>query len=274
MPTAPQPNYDYDVRKITKAYESALKDVQAELKGLMLTEFKRAQVVATEKEIKRILSDTAKYGNEWATVSMTKSAQEGIASTIYTLGLTKTMDEALKIAQFNQVNRRLVNAAIADTQADLLAVTQNVDRQAKLAIRRATAEALRTTLTGGNNATSQIAKAIRDQIVNSTDVAIIDARGRRWKLSDYTDMLASTKMMHAHREAAMTEALSRGVQYGRISRHGAKDACAKYEGRIVKLDPDADGDYPYVNDIPRNELFHPKCKHLVTALRDPSKYNE
>lgn len=274
MQMPPQPNYDYDVRQLVKAYESALKDVQSELKGLMLTDFKRAQVVATEKEIQRILSDISKYGDEWATVAMTDSAREGIASTLYTLGLAKTMDEALKMAKFNQINRRLVNAAIADTQADLLAVTQNVDRQAKLAIRRATAEALRATLTRGDNATSQIAKNIRDQITAATDVAIIDARGRRWKLSDYTDMLASTKMMHAHREAAMTEALARGSLYGRISRHGATDACAKYEGKIVKLTPDADGDYPYINDIPRRELFHPRCRHICTPLRDPSKYNE
>lgn len=274
MPTPPTPNYDYDVQKIRKAYEKALKDVQREVQSIFLTDFKRAQIVATEESIRNILSDIAKYSDEWASAAVTKSATEGIASTVYSLGLTSTYAEALAIARFNQVNKRLVAAAIADTQADLLAVTQNIERQAKLAIRRATAEAMRASMTSGNNATSDIAEEIRQRIIKSTDVAIIDSAGRRWKVGHYADVVARTNMMNAHREASIIEALAEGSQYGRISRHGATDACAQYEGKIVKLDADAPGDYPYIGDIPRSKLFHPCCKHLVTPLRDPSKYNE
>lgn len=274
MPTPPTPNYDYDVKKVRKAYEKALKDVQREVQSIFLTDFKRAQIVATEESIRNILSDIVKYSDEWASVAITKSATEGIASTVYSLGLTSTYAEALTISRFNQVNKRLVAAAIADTQADLLAVTQNIERQAKLAIRRATAEAMRASMTSGNNATSDIAKEIHQRIIKSTDVAIIDSAGRRWKVGHYADVVARTNMMNAHREASITEALSEGSQYGRISRHGATDACAQYEGKIVKLDADAPGDYPYIGDIPRSKLFHPACKHLVTPLRDPSKYNE
>ena len=274
MREAPQPNYDYDVKKLVKAYEQALKDVQNELNNLFLTDFERAQILTVEKSIRNILSDIAKYGNEWSAVAMTQAATNGIASTIYELGLTSTYEDALKIVKFNTTNRRLIDAAIADTQADLLAITQNIDRQAKLAIRKATAEAMRHNLTRGTNATQDLSKEIRQRIVKATDVAIIDARGNRWKVANYADMVASTKMMHAHREASINEALSEGSYYGRISRHGAKDACNQYEGKIVKLVANAPGDYPYIEDIPRKQLFHPKCKHLVTPLRDPSKYNE
>lgn len=274
MPEAPQPNYDYDVKRLVKAFEQAVKDVQRELDTLFLTDFERAQIIAVEKSISNILSDMTKYGDDWASVTMTTAATEGIASSIYALGLASTFKDALKVVKFNTANKRLVDAAIADTQADLLAVTQNIERQAKLAIRKATAEAMRYKLTRGINATQDISKEIRQRIVKATDVAIIDARGNRWKVGNYADMLARTKMMHAHREAAITEALSEGSLYGRISRHGAKDACSKYEGKIVKLVADAPGDYPYIGDLPRNEIFHPNCKHLVTPLRDPSKYNE
>lgn len=274
MREAPQPNYDYDVKKVVKAYERSLKDVQRELNDLFLTDFERAQLIATERNVRNILSDMTKYSDEWASVAVSKSANEGIATTIYSLGLAPTYEEALKIARFNLVNKRLVAAAIADTQADLLAVTQNIERQAKLAIRKATAEAMRHTLTRRNNATQDIAKEIRQRIVQATDAAIIDARGNRWKVGNYADVVARTNMMNAHREASINEALSEGSMYGRISRHGATDACRQYEGKIVKLVADADGDYPYIGDIPRSKLFHPRCKHLVTPLRDPSKYNE
>lgn len=274
MRESPQPNYDYDVKKVVKAYESALKDVQRELNDLFLTDFERAQLIATERNVRNILSDMTKYSDEWASVAVSKSATEGIASTIYSSGLAPTYEEALKIARFNTVNKRLVAAAIANTQADLFAVTQNIERQAKLAIRKATAEAMRHTLTRGNNATQDIAKEIRQRIIQATDTAIIDARGNRWKVGNYADIVARTNMMNAHREASINEALSEGSLYGRISRHGATDACRQYEGKIVKLVADADGDYPYIGDIPRSKLFHPRCKHLVTPLRDPSKYNE
>ena len=274
MREAPQPNYDYDVKKVVKAYERALKDVQRELNDLFLTDFERAQLIAAERNVRNTLSDMTQYSDEWASVAVSKSATEGIASTIYSLGLAPTYEEALKIAKFNAVNKRLVAAAIADTQADLLAVTQNIERQAKLAIRKATAEAMRQTLTHGNNATQDIAKEVRQRIVQATDAAIIDVRGNRWKVGNYADVVARTNMMNAHREASINEALSEGSMYGRISRHGATDACRQYEGKIVKLVADADGDYPYIGDIPRSKLFHPRCKHLVTPLRDPSKYNE
>lgn len=274
MREAPQPNYDYDVSKLVKAYEQALKDVQQEINALFLTDFERAQVIAVEKLIIHRLSDITKYSDEWASVAMTSAATNGIASTIYTLSLTSTYEDALSIVKFNKVNRRLIDAAIADTQADLLAVTQNIERQAKLAIRKATAEAMRHKLTRGINATQDISKEIRQRIVQATDVAIIDSRGRRWKLSTYTDMLAREKMKQAHQEASINEALSEGSLYGRISRHGAKDACRKYEGKIVKLVADVPGDYPYLYDIPKTEFNHVGCKHLITPLRDPSKYNK
>ena len=274
MLEAPQPNYDYDVTRLVKAYEQALKDVQQELNVLFLTDFERAQIIAVEKVIRSILSDMTKYGDEWATVAMTTAATNGIASTIYTLGLASTYEEALKIVKFNTANKRLIDAAIADTQTDLLAVTQNIERQAKLAIRKATAEAMRYKLTRGINATQDISKEIRQRIVQATDVAIIDSRGRRWKVGNYADVIARTNMMNAHREASINEALSERSLYGRISRHGATDACRHYEGKIVKLVADAPGDYEYIGDIPRSKLFHCCCKHLISALRDPSKYNE
>lgn len=272
MREAPRPNYDYDVKQVVKAYERALKDVQAELNTLFLTDFERAQIVVTEKAIVSILSDIKKYGDEWASVTITKSAHEGVASTLYSLGLASTYAEALAVAKFNTVNKRYVSAAIADTQADLLAMTQNIERQAKLAIRKATAEAMRHKLTSGINATQDISREIKQRIINATDVAILDARGRRWKVRNYADMLARTKLMEAHKEATINEALAEESYYGRISRHGAKDACANWEGKIVKLVADAPGDYPYIDDLPKREIFHVNCKHRITPLRDPSKY--
>lgn len=267
MREIPQPEFERDIRKLTKAYEQALKDVQAELNSLFLTDFERAQIVATEKHIKQILDDLNEFAEEWATVAITAAGLEGVASTLYTLELADTLEEARKIAKFSQPNKRLIDAVIADTQADLLAVTQNVNRQAKIAIRKATAEAMRSQLAKGINATQNLSKEIRDRIVQATDVAIIDRRGRRWKVETYADMLARTKMKQAHQEASINEALSEGAYYGLVSSHGAKDKCRDYEGKVVKLVPEAPGDFPYLYDIPKTEFNHVGCKHVITGIR-------
>ena len=271
MREAPRPNYDYDVNRVVKAYERAVKDVHAELNSLFLTDFERAQIVAIEEDMRGILTELKRYGNEWSSVAITKSATNGVAATLYALELTETYEEALAIAKFNGTNKRLVATAIADTQADLLAMTQNIERQAKLAIRRATAEAMRSQLTQGINGSRSLSSAIRKQITQATDVAILDSRNRRWKVGHYADMIARTKMLEAHREASINEALAEEAYYGVISRHGATDACRGYEGKIVKLVAGAPGDFEYIGDIPRNRLFHPACKHTVSALRDPSR---
>lgn len=275
MREAPRPNYDYDVKRLTREYERSLKSVQAELNSLFLTNFERAQIVAVEANIRVILRDLRKYGDEWAQVAVTKSARDGVVSTIYALGLAETYADALKIAKFNGMNKRLVEAVIADTQADLLAVTQNVERKTRAAVRQVTADVLRANTTAGINGTrtlqQAIAKGLRDKLGSSADTAIVDAAGRRWKLKTYTEMLARTKMLEAHKEATRNEALDEGSQYAVVSRHGATDACAGWEGRIISLVPDAPGDYPYIDDIPRSQLFHPCCKHVITPVRNPER---
>lgn len=272
---APRPNYDYDVGKLVRAYEKSLKSIQGDLDTIFLSDFERTQIVAVEESIKRTLAELRMYGDEWAQVTITKSASEGVANTIYSLGLTDTYEEALKAARFNSINKPVVEAIIADTQSDLLAVTENVERRTRAGVRQATAEVLRTKAAEGVTGTQTLQKAltkdIRERLGSAADSAIIDAAGRKWKLSAYTEMLARTKTSEAHREATRNEAIARGTEYGVISRHGATDACALYEGKVIKLTADAPGNFPYVDNLPRNDIFHPNCKHVITPVRRPDR---
>ena len=272
---APRPDYEYDIRKLTREYERALKSVQAELNTLFLSDFERAQIVAVEANIKQTLADLRKYGDRWARVTLTKSATEGVASTIYSLGLVETYEEAVKIARFNAINKPFVEAIIADTQADLLAVTQNVERKTRAAIRQATGDVLRAKTAAGINGTQSLQQAltkeIRGKLGSAADTAIVDAAGRKWKLKNYTEMLARTKSLEAHKEATRNEAIGEGVRYAVISRHGATDACSRWEGRVIALTYDAPGNYPVLDELPRNEIFHCNCKHVISPVRRPDR---
>lgn len=271
----PRPNYDRDVNRLVRTYERSLRDIQAELNTLFLTDFERAQILAVEANIKAILTDLRKYGNAWTSETMTKAARDGVASTIYSLGLTDTFEEALKIAKFNGVNRTLVDAIIADTQADLLAVTQNVERRTRAAVRQVTADVLREKAAAGVNGIQSIQQAItkglRDKLGSAADSAIRDSAGRQWRLKPYAEMLARTKMMQAHLESSINEAIDRDVMYGVISRHGATDACRDWENRVIALVPNAPGGFPYYGDLPRDKIFHINCRHVITSVRRPDR---
>lgn len=274
MATLPHdPTYDRDIEILIRAYKRALRDISDELSRLELTDMSRANSQAALAEVAKTLASLNEESAEWVKAYIPKAATDGVVQAIVGLGVADSVDEAAKIAKFNRLNREFVATAIADTQADLLAVTQNIDRKVRIAVRQATADAMRANLAKGINGRRTISRDIlanmRNSLGEAVNTGIIDAAGRRWKPETYVDMVTRTKMSQTHRETTMNEALGRGAMYARISRHGAKDACQLWEGRIIKLTPDAPGAYPYIGDLPRREIFHPRCRHTITPVRDP-----
>lgn len=256
----PDPNYDRDINVLVTAYKRAILAIATELARLDLSDISRAHAKAALAEVAAILRDLNAESAAWVAEYIPKAATDGVARAIVELGVASTLVEAEKIVKFNRINRELVASAIADTQADLLAVTQNIDRRVRMAVRQATAESFRANMAAGINGrrtiNADILARIKQTLGQATDTGIIDSAGRRWKPEVYVDTVTRTKMNAAHRDATTNEAIGRGVYYAQISSHGAKDACRNYEGRIVKLTPDAPGDYPYVGDLPRREIFH------------------
>ncbi len=267
----PKPTYEEDVRELVNQYKQALKAIEAQMMDLFLSDFDRAQLVVAEKNIQLIIERLESGVTAWTEVAMTKAVTEGIAATLYSLYLVKTMEEAYKIVRFSELNDALVRAAISDTQTDLLNISQNVSRKVRSAIQRGTVQTLRSNLTQGINGTqtmkSDLLKAWRKELGNALDTGLIDSIGRVWKPEVYAGTVATSKMMHAHIEATTNEALENGAQYGIISRHNAVDACRYHEGRIVKLDPNAPGDYPTVDELrDSGQIFHPRCRHVITPI--------
>ncbi|WP_314587914.1 phage minor capsid protein [Paenibacillus terrigena] len=274
MPQIPNPKYDYDTEKIVKAYKTAIKDILATLDRIDISNMTRANTAAALTEVAMILASINEESAQWVAENIPIATRDGVLSALVSLDVK----DAVKVASFNKLNRGMVDAIIADTQSDLLAVTQNVERRVRSAVRTVTAESMRANMARGVNGRKTISRDILDglrkKLGDSVNTGIIDAAGRRWKPEVYVDMITRTKTLAAHKEATINEAVGRKAYYGVISRHGAKDDCRKWEGRVVKLVPDASGDYPYIGDIPRNEIFHPCCRHVVTPIRDPKSVED
>jgi len=269
------PNYEPQIEALVKQYKKAVEQILSELDRLDLSTLSRANSLAALKSVAEILSELNKESADWVAENIPLAVQNGIAETIVALGVAETLDEALKIAKFNRVNAELVKAVVADTQADLLAVTQNVDKRVRATVRQVTAEVMRDNLSKGINGRKtmnrQTLEGLRKKLGESVNTGIIDSASRRWQPQVYVDMVTRTKMMKATNEATINEAIGRDAYYGKISSHGAKDACRNWEGKIVKLVEDAPGDYPYYGNLPNREIFHPNCKHVISPVRVPDR---
>lgn len=274
MPLPPDPTYEYEINSLVTYYKRGITDIQRELERLDLTDFSRANANAAYAEITKILRGLNAESAAWVEENVAKAVSDGIARTVMALGVVETLAEAEALIKFNRLNQNLVKTVIADTQKDLLVVTQNVDARVRNAVQQAVGEALRSNYARGVNGRRTINRDIiamlRKDLGDSVNTGIVDRANRRWKPDVYVDMVSRTKLMLAHTEATVNEAVGRGVLYGQISSHGAKDACRNYEGKIVKLVPDAPGSYPYIGSLRGGrDIFHPNCRHIVNPVRNP-----
>ncbi len=269
----PTPNYNYKTEQLVSAYKSAVKRIKRELERVDLSDFQRAQQRKVLEDIADILSELDATTKAWVASNIPEAVEDGAAGTLYAIGAAETLDEAHRLLEFSRLNRELVKTVVADTQDDLLQVTQNISRKVRTSVRKVAGEVLRENLTEGVNGQrtlrNDMLQRLRSDLGKAVDTGIIDAAGRRWRPEVYVDMAVRTKMMEAHKEATQNEAVARGANYAVISSHGATDKCRLWERRIIKLTRDADGDYPYIGDLPRRQIFHPNCRHHITPVRDP-----
>jgi hypothetical protein len=275
---APTPTYEYDIAILIGYYREALQKVSNELTRIDLTNFERANLLVVQKEIADVLAELDVRTSAWVASMIPKAAEDGIIASIIALGVAETVEEARTIVVLNRLNRDFIKTAIADTQDDLLQVTQNVSRKVRTTIRQVTAEAMRANLSQGINTTDSIKRDIlrdlRQRLGESLNTGIIDAASRRWDPKVYAEMVVRTKLAQTQRESAINDALGRNAYYGVISSHGASDLCRLWESKIVKLTPDAPGDYPYYGALPNREIFHPNCKHVISPIRRPDRLPE
>jgi hypothetical protein len=275
----PQPNYKHDIDKLVDYYKRAMLEIKRELERTDITEFSRAQSLAMLKKIEQRLKELDLFASEWIAAHIPQAAYDGTAAALVNLGLAATLVEAKQAIKFNHLNEKLVELYIADTQEDILAVTQNIKKRIRNTIREVAGEVMRAQMAKGvNGLTAQnrlILDGLRKKLGDTIETGIVDAARRRWAPHDYVEMLTSTKMLETYRQAQTNEAVSRGALYGIISFAGAKDACRFHEGRIIKLVPTAEGNYPTYDELKAsNQIFHPRCRHHFTVFRSIDRLPE
>lgn len=270
----PRPDFKYNTAVLVRYYKRAVQNIMREIERSDLGNYE-ATSRALLSDISEILTNLDEDTEEWVKENIPESARKGVARSLYTLELADSIEEAERMVKFNKLNREMVRAAVADTYQDIAQVTQNIDRRTKAGLRRVFSETIREQYTQGVTGLQTIKRETLNRMYNemedTVNSGIIDAAGRRWKADTYVEVVAHEKMNQAYFEANTNESIARGAYYGVISSHGATDACRYHEGRIVKLIEDAPGDYPTVDELKAtNQIFHVRCLHHVSTLRDPS----
>lgn len=263
-------DYEYEINRLVKYYKQALINIQFELDTFLLSDMRRKQLKVTLVNVATILQTLDETTKAWLEENLQIAVEDGVINTILALEIADTLEEARKLATFSGLNEDYIKTVIADTYNDLAQITANTEKRVKVALRQVIGETARMNMAEGVNGVRTISKEsyqkLQEKLQGSVNKVFVDASGRKWDTKTYVDTVVRTKMSEAHRESTINTSVERGKLYAQISRHGAKDACSKWEGRIVKLIREAEGDYPYVGDLPTREIFHPRCKHFLIPV--------
>jgi hypothetical protein len=254
------PSYEEEIALLVAFFVQAVEDIQRQLDSFLLNGADRKAAQATLKEITAILAALDVNTTEWTNRNVPIAVSDGVALALVTLGVAKTLNEAREVVKLRPAQRELVEMVSEEMVGDLKNVGVTIAKKIRTALRQVTADVLRTKSVDLQKHRATLIKAANSGYIDTSP------QQRRWKPGVYAENVAMTQLSEAQREASISEGASRKVLYGVISRHNAKDACRNWESKIVKLVPDAPGDYTYIRDINKRDLFHPRCKHVVTPF--------
>jgi hypothetical protein len=275
----PTPTYKREIENLEKVYKQALRNISRQLKAVDPEDLLRQEIMESQiRQLTFIINELNEEAKLWIDLTLREAFETSQASALVTMGLAGSLVEAKGKLQFSLMSRRRIEAMIDDTFEDILQAHSKMDSNLKKLVREVQAEVLREqvamqrgTVTSAKELKSALIKeGFSKNLIDERWVGVTDAGGKRWDLTTYTKMVARTKLQQVQIEGARLQALENDSDLAMISSHGAKDACARFEGMIVSLEGRTRG-YMTIGDVRGSGLiFHPNCQHTVHPLGDVS----
>lgn len=264
----PVENFEGLIDQLVSKYQLTAKQIDVLLGKVdinTLTPKERRQLL---KALEEILSSADANAGKWVDKVISQAYVSGAATALVSLGIVMSLIEGKKMVnEDSKLNKVTIDSIKQVTYDDLLLMTQNTRKQVKQILSKILAETMKGKEIGIHN--TDLTKQYLQQLKKAGNLAIVDRAGKTWTLEAYAKMVVRTKISQAQRAGIVNEALKRGALLGVISANGSQHAsCRKWENKIVKLTPDAPGDYPLLSDLENgDEIFHPHCKHQVFPVR-------
>ncbi len=268
----PRPDIDEHVQRIKSKFGATVTALNELLRGVDIESLTRAEqrkIIRETNAIINALNDEIPAEVENAVRDI---YEHGRSRSLLAFGFFTDIDKARKFLNSRQstdsrAHRAYLASNIEVMTSDLLKATQNTATQVKTTVRRVAGEVLRDKYRHQEGGVST-ARALKSQLEKAGNVAIVDSIGRKWSLDFYAEVVATTKLSQAHREATEIEADEQGAGYFLVSRHmGTCKKCAPWETRVLRGHDGIEGDMPTIDEAMAQGLFHAHCKHNITPFR-------
>jgi Phage minor capsid protein 2 len=273
----PTPTYRREIENVERVYKQALKKVVAQLQAVNPEDLVRREVYESQiRQLTFIINELDREAETWITEILTQSFTDSQVAALVTIGTAKDLVEAKGKHGFSLMSRQRIEAMIDQTFDEVLQAHSQMGKQLKQLVRDVQAEVLRENVARQEGSVSTakdlrsalIREGFSKSLIEDKWKGIVDAGGRRWDLTVYSQMVAKTKIQQTQIEGARLMALENDTDLAMISSHGAKDACRHFEGQIISLEGRTRG-YMTLSELRNSGLiFHPNCRHSVHPIGD------
>jgi len=161
-------------------------------------------------------------------------------------------------------NYNYIQQMVADNYRHIAEQTDKMRFDLKMALQQEATKVFRRASVEGLTR-KEAYKALKDELIKKPEFKFVDKKGRKWDTSTYLEMLTRTVIAEGMRQAYINTLVNEGHDLVKVSTHGAKDECSRWEGKILSLTGYIK-DYPTYDDAKATgEIFHPRCRHRLLA---------
>lgn len=106
-----------------------------------------------------------------------------------------------------------------------------------------------------------------DLLIRDISSKFVDRLGRQYNSKTYFSMLSKTVANEIRNKTYSELSIQYGYDLVKISSHMAKDACRKWEGKILSLTGATKGYISVAQARATKQIFHPRCRHYYTVIK-------
>jgi hypothetical protein len=163
-------------------------------------------------------------------------------------------------------NEAILNGLKDSAKTSIKDAISGIHRASSRILDKAMQEKLKARIAEGKisgETLKQIADSVAGEI-SKKGIYLIDSAGRKWDITNYSELYARTESMNTYNEGVADQMLQHDTDLAYITSYASCncDICLEWEGKVVSLTGKTKG-YPTLEDAYADGVFHPRCKHRI-----------
>lgn len=246
-------------QRLAKLYEAGEVQILEEITKALLKGNDIMGLQTMLRNVRKIRADLLRGGRIWS---------EQVIPALYSQAID-AVDGSLRgelLSGFGAIHQQAMQVLAENTYSRLVDVDTIIGRRVDDLYRDLALESIRGDVIG--TATwKQAAKLYKKNLEERGITGFVDALGREWNMSNYTEMVARTTT----REAMIAGTANRLLEYGQDlaeivggSGRNSCAACQDWVGTVVSLTGATPG-YPTLDDARASGVFHANCTHNIAT---------